>query len=68
MVIFPELSKSKILLVFIAIFNSLDDKEPETDFLMALLLSGVYCFTSFDRVPKHTSDFTCWFEPVAATL
>lgn len=66
MVIFPELSKSRILLGFIAIFNSLDDKVPETDFLMALLLSGVY-FTS-DRVPKHTSDFTCWFEPVASTL
>lgn len=31
--------KSKILLGFIAIFNSLDDKVPETDFLMALLLS-----------------------------
>lgn len=50
MVIFPELSKRKILLGFIAIFNSLDGKVPETEF------QWHNCFHEF-IVSHHLTEF-----------
>jgi len=55
---FQSCQRAKSFLGSITTFNSLDDEVSESDFLMALLVSWVYFFTSFDSVPKYTSDFT----------